>query len=352
MRSLVALIVGAAWVLCAQAEPFLAVETGYQCNQCHVNPTGGGLRNTFGDVFSQNQLPANPSNLDVWTGSVLGRFSIGADGRGSGRMFDVENQDDHQTFEVDRVTLYLNFVLNEHISLYLDEQIAPGGSLNRQAWVMLTAGNWYVKGGKLFLPFGIRFEDDSAFVREITGINFDSADNGIEAGYVGSAWSAQLSLTNGTAGSGEVDDGKQGSIRIERVQPRWRAGISGNFNHTDPGDRTMYGVFGGLQTGPVSWLVEYDRIEDDGFGAGNREQDVALLQTSIRLRKGHYLHLTAELNRPDDGDSQDRFRYGAVYDYFPWTFTEIRAGYRERDSDDNDAALNATEAFVQVHVFF
>jgi hypothetical protein len=58
------------------------------------------------------------------------------------------------------------------------------------------------------------------------------------------------------------------------------------------------------------------------------------------------------MNGVDDRDREDRFRYSAVYEYFPWTFTEIRAGYRQRDSDDNDALLNATESFAEVHVFF
>src|SRR4029434_4721810 len=116
-------------------------------------------------------------------------------------MLAVAKKDIHQTFDVDRVTLYLNFNLNEYVSLYLDEQVAPGGSLNRQAWVMLASGGWYLKGGKLVSPYGIRLEDDSAFIREITGINFASADNGIEVGFVGSVWSAQLAVTHGSAGA-------------------------------------------------------------------------------------------------------------------------------------------------------
>ena len=334
------------------AEPYLAVETGYQCSQCHVNPTGGGLRNTFGDLFSQTELPANLSQMDVWTGTVLERFAIGSDARGSGRQFDFDDRDDHQDFQVDSVVLYLNATLNEYVSLYVDEQVAPGGSLNRQAWAMLKRGNWYLKGGKLVLPFGLRLEDDSAFVRAVTGINFDSADNGIEAGYVGGPWSVQLAVTNGTAGAAEVDDGKQGSLRAAYVSSRWRVGVSGNYNHTDPVDRGMYGLFAGLRTGPVSWLAEYDRIDDDGRDSGDVQQNVALLEAAIRLRKGHYLQLIAEMNSFDDSDLASRYRYSAVYAYFPWPFTELRAGFRQRDSNDDDASHNASESFVELHVYF
>ncbi len=342
----------------ATAEPYLAVQTGLSCATCHTNASGGGMRNQFGNTFAQSELPAQTlgaGSEPLWTGTVFDRFAVGGNARASGRQFEFEDRDDNLNFDVDRVTLYLSVQVNQHVRLYVDEQVAPGGSLNREAWGQVTLGNWYVKAGKLFLPFGWRLEDDTAFVRQISGINFASGDNGLELGFNSQHWEFQLAATNGTAGGAEVDDGKQFSFLGAYLHQRWRIGVSANSNNTDNGERTMYGVFGGARTGPVSWLVEYDVIEDEDLGPLlDREQAVALLEANINFLRGHNFKLTAEANTFDDDndDVEDRFRYSAVWEYFPLAFTQLRIGVRTSDSDDVDAALNGDEVFVQAHIFF
>ena len=332
------------------AEPFLAIQTGFHCSQCHVNPTGGGLRNSFGRVFTQTQLPVSE---DSGVGNLLGELgnqvSIGLDMRGSARLPDTNAVDDNLSFMTDRVTLYLSARLAEGTQVYLDQQMAPGGSLNREAWVRLGGNSGYLKAGRLFLPFGIRLEDDTALIRQLTNIHFNTPDTGIEIGHIGTHWNLQLAVTNGNGGGFvDSDDGKQISVRGEWVQSGWRAGGSVNLNETDSVDRDMTGIFAGIRTGAVSWLLEFDQITDSQSGLPDREQDLAFIEANWLIRKGHYLKLGLESR--SGGQFEDLNRTTVEYQWFPHQHTHLRFGYRDTQSDNPVSFANQSALYSQIHV--
>ena len=64
--------------------------------------------------------------------------------------------------------------------LYVDQRLAPGASTNAEAYGRLWFGGqrYYIKAGQMFLPYGLRLQDDSAFVRQVPGINFATPDHG------------------------------------------------------------------------------------------------------------------------------------------------------------------------------
>ena len=63
---------------------------------------------------------------------------------------------------------------------------------------------------------------------------------------------------------------------------------------TDSADRDMTGIFAGIRTGAVSWLLEFDQITDSQAGMPDREQDPVFIEANWLIPQGHYLKLGAE----------------------------------------------------------
>jgi hypothetical protein len=342
----------------ANAEPYLAAQMGLKCAQCHVNPTGGGMRTVFGNTFAQTQLAAKRigAEEDLWTGQVMKFLSVGGNARANWNFSDIPNTGSSHDFAVEEARAYLDFgVIPNRLSVYLDQRFAPGNSTNLEANVRywITENQFYVKAGRMYLPFGYRFEDDNAFVRQLSGINMQAPDEGVEIGLEKGAWTTQLALGNGTAGAPEVDDGKQIVVRTEYVQSAWRVGASLVANNTDAGDRQGAGLFGAVRAGPVTLLGEVDYIDDDSIGASGRKLMASIAEADWKLRQGHNLKLAFEWFEPDrDVDEDEQTRTSLLYEWSPIQFIQLRAGVRVYDGIPQNDLQNRRQAFVQLHGFF
>jgi len=349
------LFVGSSSVL--HAEPYLAVQQGLKCNVCHVNPTGGGMRNAFGEVWGQTQLPAERVDTgEPWTGEINRFLAIGGNLRATASETDVPHQDNASSFDTDELRVYLEVrAIPDRLSVYVDQKLAPGGSENQEAYGKLWFDNqrFYVKAGQMYLPYGLRLQDDTAFIRQVSGINFTTPDRGVETGLEIGPWSAQLAVSNGTGGGSEIDNGKRYSVRVEHVQSVWRAGASFNFNDADAGQRQMQNVFAGIRTGPISWLAEADYIIDKSFAPNERKQAVGLIEANWLIRKGNNLKLTAEYFDPDRDVSEDQQnRYSIVYEYTPLQFVQFRIGARVYDGIPQNDLQNRKFFFAQLNGYF
>jgi hypothetical protein len=341
----------------ARAEPYLAVQQGYKCASCHVSPTGGGLRNDFGVVFSQNVLPARglPGDLPPWTGKIGDFVRLGGDLREAWTRTDVPDLDVQEGWELSEVRVYGAVEpIKDRLLLVLDESLAPGNAQVREAYVRYAdpERGWYARGGRFYVPFGWRLEDDSSFVRSVSGINMTTPDDGLEVGLETASWSMQLAVTNG-AGNAGSGSGSQVVGQAAWVKPRGRLGVAASYTDSDAGSREMAALFAGLRTGPVAWLGEVDFIRDDGFPEGTREFYVAFAEADWAWRKGHNVKLTAEFYDPDrDVDEDEKTRWSAVYEYTPLPFVQLRAGYRSYDGIPQNDVDNRNVAFVELHGFF
>ncbi len=352
-----------AWLLLAlmssvaNAEPYLAVAEGFKCAQCHVNPTGGGMRNTFGNVYAQSQLAATRMETgdNAWTGSIGQMLAIGANLRANATVTQTPNQAQSRAFELQQARLYVNVaVVPNRLSVYLDQQVAPEASINREAFVRYqSAGDsWSVKAGQMYLPFGLRLQDNTAFTRQVPGINMSSPDAGVEFSWEPGAWSTQWAISNGSAGGPETDTGKQYSVQGAYVARHWRVGLAGNLNDSSAGDQRAFGLFGGTNTGPIAWLAEIDYVVDQNVAA-NRKRLAGLIEGNWRVRRGHNLKLTAEAFDPNhDLDNDRQTRMSVVYEYSPIQFLQLRSGLRDYQGIPQNDLQNRRVYFIELHGFY
>ena len=361
-RLLPFLLVGATaglFSLPSHAEPYLAVYKGMQCSNCHTHTAGGGKRNVYGNVFAQAEMPAERIGdpvTDQWLGEISKWFAVGGDLRAEYRYVDTPNESSTSEFDVTRGTIYLEAnVIPNRLSIYIDEKVAPDSSENREAYIKYksSSGKYQLTAGKFFLPYGLRLQDDTAYIRESTGINFNNPDEGVQFSYEAGSWSTQASVTNGSGGGPETDDGKQVSWIGQYVAANWRVGASLNFNDADAGDRDMQNVFVGLRTGPLVWLAEVDLISDDLPGGGSQDGFAGLFEGNWLFRKGHNVKLSYEYFDPDDDISEDhQVRWSLLWEYTPIQFLQARVGARLYDGIPQIDQQNRDEVFAELHGFF
>jgi len=343
-----------------QAEPYLAVANGLKCVACHVNPSGGGKRNLFGMTFARTQFAARTilrDESDVgWNSSVNKWLGLGGDYRGGYREVDLDDGPDTSITTVTRGTFYAEVkAIPNLLTLYFDQQLAPGESIERERYALVTPANGKItiKAGQFFLPFGLRLQDDATFVRQRSGINFDTPDDGIELGLELPKWSAQLAKTNGTAGAGSAPGKDQLSLSAAYVQPRWRLGASVNLNDDPLGDREMHALFAGFKTGPITWLTELDFIADDLPSGGSKKTYATLVEGNWRFAKGHNLKVGYEFLDPSDDVREDeQERYSIVWEHFPIQLVQARVGLRVFNGVPTLPLTNRNEFFAELHVYF
>jgi hypothetical protein len=344
--------------LLASAEPYLAVRYGLKCMGCHVNPTGGGLRNATGVQFSQVTIPQFqlPSVLQGWKGS-LGPdiLRLGGDFRTAKIDTRVPDEPTQHFSGTEQSRLYGDVqIWPGHMGFYMDQMVAPGQSQEEERYVRLSATNMelYFKGGQFYLPFGWRLQDQSAFVRQLSGINMTAPDKGVELGLELPDVSAQLDYTDGPGNRGTVT-GHQVTSQVQWLQSWGRIGGAVAFVTSSAGARRVAGLFGGTKTGPVAWLGEVDWVSDAGYPEGTRRQLASLLEADWLAFKGHNLKFTSEFLDPDLKVHNDhKVRYSAVYEYTPIAFIQLRAGYRYYGGIPQNNFDNRRVTFVELHALF
>ena len=341
-------------------EPYIAFREGLKCSACHVNNTGGGMRNGYGTLFTQTEITPLLESLSEggydFSAELNESISIGSDFMAVSETLLSEGDNDAQnTFDVESGNLYLDVrLIPDRLSVYIDETVAPWGASSREAFLLLEGlpNSSYIKAGRMLLPYGIRLWDDDSFIRQISGFNYDNQDVGIEVGAEPANFSLNVALSNGTQGARDDNSGKQisagGSVFLGNVV------LGGSFsrNKTSRGvERVLFGPYGSIRLGPATVMAEVDWISDSG--AVDEEQFTGYASVEYWYRQAVNFRVAYDYLDPFDAVEEDeKYRVSIGFDAFLTPTLTAGAYYRLKESFPQDTAGNTDGLVLSLHAFF
>jgi len=352
--------------LAAHAEPYFAQREGYKCGKCHVNRTGGGKRTDFGHQYSRTvlRLLARSTPTDV-KGSTTGvrtsmfsprlndYISLGANLRLNHET--TFSDDTSNTFGNSEANIYLGVDLGPRVLLYTDLSVADGSVGTRETFALLSLPRgFYLKGGLILPPFGLRIWGEREYVRSITGYNYATPDLGLEFGVEGEMFSAFLAVSNGQGGGQDSDNYKKISLLTEFSVKAFRVGISGSYNRAGETTRVLESLYVGLSLGRLTLLAEGVLLSTIKHDVGKTVHSlIAYGEANLLLYRGLNLKVAYGYHDQDldvGEDHRSTIRGGLECFVLPMVATTIFYTYRQ--SVPQDQVGNADSLIAELHVYF
>lgn len=280
------------------AEPYLAAWKGVNCNACHVNETGGWLRNDFGknygntlQTFDWQGIAEEAQKIQHNTPSWV---AIGIDiheGYTTSQNYNSTSFPNTSRFNnspnppLSRQDFSFQVKANEVISGVFTYRLDENSTKEAYGLISNLPEGAYFKFGNFLLPYGLTLDDDRSLVRRaldpLNGtFTFDSPPVGaVEGGIYPDPFFINVALTNGDASAVTVNMGTGNVVQFNEKTvcakggihfPEWTLGGSiFGANLDEPGGTSanvassaltmIHGAYGWGHVGPVVVLGEYDQ---------------------------------------------------------------------------------------------
>jgi hypothetical protein len=354
------------------ARPEFSANENVSCSECHVSPTGSGMRNASGFFFSKTLSLAASSKAIEKAFPKFGDFTpilgdhlqFGADAR----MMWLDTFRDPDV-PANQQTWGSGFYLMQS-EFYADAEVLPvlhlvgGYDMAQNAFEAyglldnLPAG-LYVRAGRFHLPFGIDFDDHTIFTRDKMGFSAVDQDTGIEVGVRPGPVEVSVALSNGALAANSLDlDGDHYAVTARADVRFWKFALGGSYFHNTR-DKLYRNLYAGWATFGIWRLAlqgEYDYVSEEVAAFARpgkttmRAGSAAVAQLDITVIDGLTLQARYTHRDPDwriVGDFTDQVMGGVLF--YPLPFLSTTFQYRHnREADDvfNDQLM------AQAHFWF
>jgi hypothetical protein len=372
----------------AAAEPYMAVREGLRCSGCHVNQTGGGKRSDIVSAHAKdilrypNWFGKLTAPVDAFDGTINRYLALGANVRTTYTAVMQDKPDDDgrvdnnsafrdrmEENELD-VTEAVGFVearlIPDVLTVYLDQRFAPNTD-TREVWGMVRAPwDLYIKGGRMFLPYGLQLQDDTAFIRGgregsvTTGFSFEQQQGAVEIGYEGDPFSIAAAVSEGAPGDRDLRVTATVAAMLTELPVVRNVLLGGSASRTGPDgvDSLVFGFFAGTNLGPLSLLTECDFLEEKNDLTDNTTQGTFIHYSEANYLLFDWLNVKLAFDYADDDgdlrersdDSENRVSFGL--EPFLSKFLQLRLFYRVSNGVRNEPSHNQDLWSAELHAFF
>jgi hypothetical protein len=364
----------------ARAYPQWQLTTGaVRCNQCHYAPAGGGLITSFGRDAVGEQLSTFGGNGELLHGAVRppSWLAMGADLRGAFVHNDVQDPDGPtvavfpmqadlsarvafgaglsavgivgargQIRNPDVVVPYQNY-----------QPISTSRLISREHYLMWQpeATGPYLRAGRFYAPFGLRFPEHILYVRRDLGFDHLTETYNLSGGWTADPWELHLTVFAPDFVRHIGSNEKGFAAYYERRLLDDRLAVGGQLRIANgPGlTRFIYGAVGKLYVESLRTMLmaEANGVQlvfaDDSVPT--RAQVVGAAGAAILPVTGLVVTLLGEYNRVDLGAPAGWTAATALVSWFPYAHCEAQLMGRLQHPNGGDVA---STVFAQLHYFF
>jgi hypothetical protein len=326
---------------------------GLACGDCHINPTGGGLRNEHGREVMLDLLPrvkedhAEFEEMIHWGKNV----AIGGDFR-----FMYLHSQKESTASIKNAffpmqsDLYIAVSPTDHLTLYLQDGV--GGPRDYFGLIRKLPYNAYLKFGRFVPPYGLKLDDHTSFIREKLQLGVLDQDAGVEAGFADGHFFGHAAVINGSPGATSDDNDNKAFSGTAGLRSRY-ATIGGSYyaNRSLDDERNYAGGYAMAHFWRFSYLGEWDMVRvadldrDTRMTGSVMYQELDFSPADGVVLKAKYDRYDPDRTLPDD----ELQRVTAGADFYPYPYTEVSAQYRR---NTEHPALQNDQWLVLVHLFF
>ena len=323
--------------------PRFASRTGLKCQSCHVDPSGGEMRQTFGVQYGRDQLPvpewSQNSDVTDFSNVITNILGVGADFRTiyyNRKLPDSTRRDGLFQMQGD---LYINLHVARKVFIYLNVNKGASSGFDAFALLNVLPASGHLKIGRFIPDYGTNLDDHTAYVRQYTKLSpeFDVVERtGAEAAVSPGPFTVLGGIYNADEGGGIPSTNNKAFLGrgegMFKISDGVTLGLGGNVFSTKTGiagvSATYYGGFGSFSLGDFTLLGETDWIKSSPAGlattalATYAEADYVVAQgVDIKLSYDFY-------DQDIHFKTGSKSRYSVGVEFFPVSGVEIRPVYR------------------------